>query len=134
MESQERDILAGEQPQTYSEGWRARRAPAPSGERPSHSPLTSSRQLYLMKQELQREKMSSSCEREFRERSLKMASDLEPGDEELSRLKEENERLRSLTFSLVRPGPAPPGVPLLPRPHRSPRPPDPALPGRWSRG
>ena len=38
-----------------------------------------------MKQELQREKMSSSCEREFRERSLKMASDLEPGDEELSR-------------------------------------------------
>ena len=57
-----------------------------------------------MKQELQREKMSSSCEREFRERSLKMASDLEPGDEELSRLKEENERLRSLTFSLVGPG------------------------------
>uniref|UniRef100_A0AAA9STD9 Caspase recruitment domain-containing protein 14 n=1 Tax=Bos taurus TaxID=9913 RepID=A0AAA9STD9_BOVIN len=58
-------------------------------------------ELYLMKQELQREKMSSSCEREFRERSLKMASDLEPGDEELSRLKEENERLRSLTFSLA---------------------------------
>ncbi|KAB0366947.1 hypothetical protein FD755_020271 [Muntiacus reevesi] len=42
-------------------------------------------ELYLMKQELQREKMSSSCEREFRER----------------RLKEENERLRSLTFSLA---------------------------------
>ncbi|XP_057571919.1 caspase recruitment domain-containing protein 14 isoform X3 [Hippopotamus amphibius kiboko] len=58
-------------------------------------------ELYLMQQELQREKMSSSCEREFRERSLKMANDLEPGDEELSRLKEENERLRSLTFSLV---------------------------------
>lgn len=67
-------------------------------------------QLYLMKQELQREKMSSSCEREFRERSLKMASDLEPGDEELSRLKEENERLRSLTFSLV--GPDAPKVQL----------------------
>lgn len=65
-----------------------------------------------MKQELQREKMSSSCEREFRERSLKMASDLEPGDEELSRLKEENERLRSLTFSLV--GPGAPKVHFLP--------------------
>ncbi|XP_036691927.1 caspase recruitment domain-containing protein 14 isoform X1 [Balaenoptera musculus] len=58
-------------------------------------------ELYLMKQELQREKMSSSCEREFRERSLKMTNDLEPGDEELSRLKEENEKLRSLTFSLA---------------------------------
>ncbi|XP_007185880.2 caspase recruitment domain-containing protein 14 isoform X4 [Balaenoptera acutorostrata] len=58
-------------------------------------------ELYLMKQELQREKMSSSCEREFQERSLKMTNDLEPGDEELSRLKEENERLRSLTFSLA---------------------------------
>uniref|UniRef100_A0A8C3WYR1 Caspase recruitment domain family member 14 n=1 Tax=Catagonus wagneri TaxID=51154 RepID=A0A8C3WYR1_9CETA len=58
-------------------------------------------ELYLTKQELQREKLSSSCEREFRERSLKMVSDLEPGDEELSRLKEENERLRSLTFSLA---------------------------------
>ncbi|XP_072795881.1 caspase recruitment domain-containing protein 14 isoform X7 [Vicugna pacos] len=58
-------------------------------------------ELYLMKQELQREKMSSSCERESRERSLKMASGLEPEDEELSRLKEENERLRSLTFSLA---------------------------------
>ena len=57
-----------------------------------------------MKQELQREKMSSSCEREFRERSLKMTNELEPGDEELSHLKEENERLRSLTFSLVGPG------------------------------
>uniref|UniRef100_A0A8C9CX59 Caspase recruitment domain family member 14 n=1 Tax=Phocoena sinus TaxID=42100 RepID=A0A8C9CX59_PHOSS len=57
--------------------------------------------LYLMKQELQREKMSSSCEREFRERSLKMTNELEPGDEELSHLKEENERLRSLTFSLA---------------------------------
>ncbi|XP_029068201.1 caspase recruitment domain-containing protein 14 [Monodon monoceros] len=58
-------------------------------------------ELYLMKQELQREKLSSSCEREFRERSLKMTNELEPGDEELSRLKEENERLRSLTFSLA---------------------------------
>ncbi|XP_070339860.1 caspase recruitment domain-containing protein 14 isoform X1 [Equus asinus] len=58
-------------------------------------------ELYLMKQELQREKVASSCEREFRERSLQMASVLEPGDEELNRLKEENEKLRSLTFSLA---------------------------------
>ncbi|XP_039715277.1 caspase recruitment domain-containing protein 14 isoform X4 [Pteropus medius] len=58
-------------------------------------------ELYLMKQELQRERLSASCEREFRERSLKMASGLEPGAEELSRLKEENEKLRSLTFSMA---------------------------------
>ncbi|XP_053423835.1 caspase recruitment domain-containing protein 14 isoform X4 [Nycticebus coucang] len=58
-------------------------------------------ELYLMKQELQRADMVSSCELEFEERSLKMASDLVPGDEELSRLKEENEKLRSLTFSLA---------------------------------
>ncbi|XP_040496008.1 caspase recruitment domain-containing protein 14 [Ursus maritimus] len=58
-------------------------------------------ELYLTKQELQREKMSSSHERELRERSLQMAGGLEPGDKELSRLKEENEKLRSLTFSLV---------------------------------
>ncbi|XP_004432897.2 PREDICTED: caspase recruitment domain-containing protein 14 [Ceratotherium simum simum] len=58
-------------------------------------------ELYLMKQELQREKASSSCEREFQEWSLKVASILEPGDEELNRLKEENEQLRSLTFSLA---------------------------------
>nr|KAF6415188.1 caspase recruitment domain family member 14 [Molossus molossus] len=58
-------------------------------------------ELYLMKQELQRERLSASCERDFRERSLKMAGGLEPGAEELSRLKEENEKLRSLTFSLV---------------------------------
>ncbi|XP_023507624.1 caspase recruitment domain-containing protein 14 isoform X2 [Equus caballus] len=58
-------------------------------------------ELYLMKQELQREKVASSCERDFRERSLQMASVLEPGDEELNRLKEENEKLRSLTFSLA---------------------------------
>ncbi|KAM5216851.1 caspase recruitment domain-containing protein 14 isoform 4-T8 [Hipposideros larvatus] len=58
-------------------------------------------ELYLMKQELQRERLSASCEREFRERSLKMARGLEPGAEELSRLKEENEKLRSLTFSLA---------------------------------
>lgn len=64
-------------------------------------------QLYLMKQELQRERLSASCEREFRERSLQMAGSQEPGAEELSRLKEENERLRSLTFSLVGPGPPP---------------------------
>ena len=66
-----------------------------------------------MKQELQREKMSSSCEREFQERSLKMTNDLEPGDEELSRLKEENERLRSLTFSLVGPGASKGQLPAL---------------------
>lgn len=60
-----------------------------------------------MKQELQREKVASSCERDFRERSLQMASVLEPGDEELNRLKEENEKLRSLTFSLVGPGSLP---------------------------
>lgn len=73
----------------------------------------SSRQLYLMKQELQRERLSASCEREFRERSLRMASGLEPGAEELSRLKEENEQLRSLTFSVVGPG-VPSGVTFLP--------------------
>ncbi|KAF6298174.1 caspase recruitment domain family member 14 [Rhinolophus ferrumequinum] len=58
-------------------------------------------ELYLMKQELQRERLSASCEREFRERSLKMAHSLECGAEELSHLKEENEKLRSLTFSLA---------------------------------
>lgn len=34
-----------------------------------------------------------------------MASDLEPEGEELNRLKEENEKLRSMTFSLVGLGP-----------------------------
>ncbi|XP_021069125.1 caspase recruitment domain-containing protein 14 [Mus pahari] len=58
-------------------------------------------ELYLVKQELQRASLVSSCERESRERSLKMASDLEPEGEELNRLKEENEKLRSMTFSLV---------------------------------
>ncbi|XP_048653465.1 caspase recruitment domain-containing protein 14 isoform X1 [Marmota marmota marmota] len=58
-------------------------------------------ELYLAKQELQRVQMVSSCEREFRERSLKMADDLEEGGEELARLREENEKLRSLTFSLA---------------------------------
>nr|KAF6286701.1 caspase recruitment domain family member 14 [Pipistrellus kuhlii] len=58
-------------------------------------------ELYLTKQELQRQRLSASCEREFRERSLRMADGLEPGAEELSRLKEENEKLRSLTFSLA---------------------------------
>lgn len=67
----------------------------------------SSWQLYLMKQELQREKISSSHERESRERSLQVAGGLGPGDRELSRLKEENEKLRSLTFSLVGPHPFP---------------------------
>lgn len=68
----------------------------------------SSWQLYLMRQELQRDRLSASCERESRERSLQMArGGLEPGAEELSCLKEENEQLRSLTFSLVGPGPPP---------------------------
>ncbi|XP_047401912.1 caspase recruitment domain-containing protein 14 isoform X3 [Sciurus carolinensis] len=58
-------------------------------------------ELYLAKQELQRAHLVSSCEREFRERSLKMASDLEAGSEELTLLREENEKLRSLTFSLA---------------------------------
>ncbi|KAL1779553.1 caspase recruitment domain-containing protein 14 isoform X1 [Sigmodon hispidus] len=58
-------------------------------------------ELYLMKQELQRASLVSSCERESRERSLRMASDLECEGEELKHLKEENEKLRSITFSLV---------------------------------
>ncbi|XP_036919827.1 caspase recruitment domain-containing protein 14 [Sturnira hondurensis] len=58
-------------------------------------------ELYLTQQELQRERLAASCEREFRERSLRVADGLEPGAEELSRLKEENEKLRSLTFSLA---------------------------------
>ncbi|XP_036050533.1 caspase recruitment domain-containing protein 14 [Onychomys torridus] len=58
-------------------------------------------ELYLVKQELQRASLVSSCERESRERSLRLASDLECEGEELNRLKEENEKLRSMTFSLV---------------------------------
>ncbi|XP_045691996.1 caspase recruitment domain-containing protein 14 isoform X3 [Phyllostomus hastatus] len=58
-------------------------------------------ELYLAQQELQRERLSASCEREFRERSLRLADGPEPGAEELSRLKQENEKLRSLTFSLA---------------------------------
>lgn len=69
------------------------------------------RQLYLAQQELQRERLSASCEREFRERSLRLAGSPEPGAEELSRLKQENEKLRSLTFSLVGPGAPPIGPP-----------------------
>uniref|UniRef100_A0ABI7Z585 Caspase recruitment domain family member 14 n=1 Tax=Felis catus TaxID=9685 RepID=A0ABI7Z585_FELCA len=45
--------------------------------------------------------MSSSHERDCRERSPQMADGLGPGDKELTRLKEENEKLRSLTFSLA---------------------------------
>lgn len=75
----------------------------------------SSSQLYLMKQEMQRQKMSSSCERELRERSLQIAGGLEPGDKELSHLKEEIEKLRSLTFSLVGPAPVPSSCPGLPQ-------------------
>lgn len=63
-------------------------------------------QLYLVKQELQRASLVSSCERESRERSLRVASDLECEGEELNRLKEENEKLRSMTFSLVRLSPS----------------------------
>lgn len=51
--------------------------------------------------------MVSSCELELQEQSLRTASDQESGDKELNRLKEENEKLRSLTFSLV--GSGPPG-------------------------
>lgn len=58
-------------------------------------------QLYLMKQELQRVQMTSSCERESRERFLKTSNELELQEGEVNRLKEENEKLRSLTFSLV---------------------------------
>ncbi|XP_044531105.1 caspase recruitment domain-containing protein 14 [Gracilinanus agilis] len=56
-------------------------------------------ELYLMKQELQRVQMTSSCERESRERSLKISNDLEPEEGELSQLKEDTEKLNSLTFS-----------------------------------
>nr|XP_036852887.1 LOW QUALITY PROTEIN: caspase recruitment domain-containing protein 14 [Manis javanica] len=61
-------------------------------------------ELYLMKQELQQERKPSSCERNCCEHSLKTASALEPGEQELSQLKEGNEKLRSLTFSMVGPG------------------------------
>lgn len=43
-----------------------------------------------------------------------MASDLEPEGEELNRLKEENEKLRSMTFSLVGLGPSWEGVQTSP--------------------
>ncbi|XP_072501335.1 caspase recruitment domain-containing protein 14 [Notamacropus eugenii] len=56
-------------------------------------------ELYLMKQELQRVQMTSSCERESRERFLKTNDDLGLQEGEVNRLKEENEKLRSLTFS-----------------------------------
>uniref|UniRef100_A0A8C3SUQ9 Caspase recruitment domain family member 14 n=1 Tax=Chelydra serpentina TaxID=8475 RepID=A0A8C3SUQ9_CHESE len=59
-------------------------------------------ELYRMKQELQRARVESHCERE---RSLRMPSDLQPQVDELLQLREENEKLRSLveleTFSLV---------------------------------
>ncbi|XP_036611554.1 caspase recruitment domain-containing protein 14 [Trichosurus vulpecula] len=58
-------------------------------------------ELYLMKQELQRVQMTSSCERESRERFLKTSNELELQEGEVNRLKEENEKLRSLTFSLA---------------------------------
>ncbi|XP_075760231.1 caspase recruitment domain-containing protein 14 isoform X2 [Pelodiscus sinensis] len=59
-------------------------------------------ELYVMKQELQRARAESHC---GRERALRMPSDLQPPADELLRLREENETLRSLveleTFSLV---------------------------------
>ncbi|XP_004709305.1 caspase recruitment domain-containing protein 14 [Echinops telfairi] len=58
-------------------------------------------ELYLVKQELQRAQAASSREQESLERSLEMAGSLDSEDEELSRLKEENQKLRSLTFSMV---------------------------------
>ncbi|XP_075418434.1 caspase recruitment domain-containing protein 14 [Tenrec ecaudatus] len=58
-------------------------------------------ELYLVKQELQRAQVTSSSEQESQERSLEMVSSLDSEDEELSRLKEENQKLRSLTFSMV---------------------------------
>ncbi|XP_043859244.1 caspase recruitment domain-containing protein 14 [Dromiciops gliroides] len=56
-------------------------------------------ELYLMKQELLRVQMTSSCERESRERFLKINNDLELQEGEIDQLKEENEKLKSLTFS-----------------------------------
>lgn len=55
--------------------------------------------MYLM----ERERKSSSCEQNAGKHSLKAASAPEPREQELSRLKE-NEKPRSLTFSLVGPG------------------------------
>uniref|UniRef100_F6XA67 Caspase recruitment domain family member 14 n=1 Tax=Ornithorhynchus anatinus TaxID=9258 RepID=F6XA67_ORNAN len=59
-------------------------------------------ELYLTKQELQRLKLASSCERDFRERTLWLdGEDPDAHGRELVRLKEENTKLKSLTFSLV---------------------------------
>ncbi|KYO37333.1 caspase recruitment domain-containing protein 14 isoform A [Alligator mississippiensis] len=59
-------------------------------------------ELYLMKQELQRARVESYCERE---RSRRRSSDLQPPADEVLVLREENEKLRSMveleTFSLV---------------------------------
>lgn len=60
------------------------------------------RQLYLMKQELQRAQVSSYCERE---RSSRATGDVQPQADELLLLREEIHRLKSLveleTFSVV---------------------------------
>lgn len=59
-----------------------------------------------MKQELQRARVESYCERE---RSRRRSSDLQPPADEVLVLREENEKLRSMveleTFSLVKPTP-----------------------------
>uniref|UniRef100_UPI00109F4FE3 caspase recruitment domain-containing protein 14-like n=1 Tax=Podarcis muralis TaxID=64176 RepID=UPI00109F4FE3 len=59
-------------------------------------------ELYLMKQELQRARVSSYCEWE---RSSRPAGDTQPQADELQTLREENERLKSMvelgTFSVV---------------------------------
>uniref|UniRef100_A0A7M4FJB2 Caspase recruitment domain family member 14 n=1 Tax=Crocodylus porosus TaxID=8502 RepID=A0A7M4FJB2_CROPO len=59
-------------------------------------------ELYLMKQELQRARVESYCEREP---SWRRSSDLQPPADEVLVLREENEKLRSMveleTFSLV---------------------------------
>ncbi|XP_038597974.1 LOW QUALITY PROTEIN: caspase recruitment domain-containing protein 14 [Tachyglossus aculeatus] len=59
-------------------------------------------ELYLTKQELQRVKVASSCERDFREHTLWLdGADPDAHGGELVRLKEENTKLKSLTFSLA---------------------------------
>ncbi|XP_074081070.1 caspase recruitment domain-containing protein 14 isoform X2 [Macrotis lagotis] len=55
-------------------------------------------ELYVIKQELQRVQMTS-CERESREKFLKISNDIELQEREVNQLKLENEKLMSLNFS-----------------------------------